>query len=307
MTNSLGFGLPAALIAATFYGCSPAVQAMLARREPTATGFGWRLMLRLATRPVWMIAFSGEIIGFGLEAYAFSVAPATLVAPIMACDLIAFVLTATLLFHERLTRVGAAGVATMTSGVGLLALAFAGKDELGRPASDRLMLIFLIVCVGVCAVLATAGTRSLVTGQRVVPAALFSAAAGASYGLATMATRQIGRVFSPDDPWHLLQTATPYTLIACSLLGIGMMQRGLQTSALLAFPIVSAMGALLPVILGSTLLDDQVPSGWGRFAFVIALVCIGVGVIMLGRDRAAAEGDHQRETDEAPSSATPSG
>jgi len=104
-----------------------------------------------------------------------------------------------------------------------------------------------------------------------------------------MATRQIGRVFSPDDPWHLLKTATPYTLIVCSLLGIGMMQRGLQTSALLAFPIVSAMGALLPVVLGSTLLDDQVPSGWGRFVFVFALVCVGSGVILLGRDRAAAE------------------
>jgi len=289
VTNTLGFGLPAALIAATFYGCSPAVQAMLARREPTATGFGWRLMLRLATRPIWMIAFSGEIVGFALEAYAFSVAPATLVAPIMACDLIAFVLTATLLFREKLTRTGIAGVATMTGGVGLLALAFAGKDELGRPASDKLMVIFLIISVGACAVLAGVGTRTLVTGQRVLAAALFSAAAGASYGLATMATRQIGRVFSPDHPWHLLATATPYTLIVCSLLGIGMMQRGLQTSALIAFPIVSAMGALLPVILGSTLLDDQVPSGWGRLTFVFALVCVGTGVVLLGRDRAAAE------------------
>ena len=290
MTNSLGYGLPAALIAAAFYGTSPAVQAMLARREPIGRGLGWRLMLSLATRPVWLIAFCGEIVGFALEAYAFSVAPATLVAPIMACDLIAFVLTATLLFHETLTRLGIAGVATMTTGVVLLALAFAGQDELGRPASNRLMLLFLVVGVGVCAVLAGAGTRALVAGGRVIAAALFSAAAGGAYGLATMATRQIGRVFTPDDPWQLLRTATPYTLIVCSLLGIGMMQRGLQTSALLAFPIVSAMGALLPVILGSTLLDDHVPSGWGRFTFVVALLCIGGGVILLGRDRAAAEG-----------------
>src|SRR5207302_1899406 len=159
----------------------------------------------------------------------------------------------------------------------------------GRPASDAQMIIFLCVCVGVCALAAGAGTQALSVGRRAFAAALFSAAAGGSYGLATMATRQIGRVFDPDDPWHLLRTATPYALVVCSLLGIGMMQRGLQTSALLAFPIVSAIGALLPVILGSTLLDDEVPEGWGRLAFVSALVCIGGGVILLGRDRAAAD------------------
>jgi uncharacterized membrane protein YhhN len=117
---------------------------------------------------------------------------------------------------------------------------------------------------------------------------LFSAAAGASYGLATMAIRQVGRTFSPDDPWHLRATATPYTLTVCSLIGIAMMQRGLQTSSLLAFPVTSATGAVLPVILGATLLGDEVPTGAGRTAFVAALVLIVGGVILLGNDRATA-------------------
>jgi hypothetical protein len=286
--TGVGLGLTAAIGASAFYGCAPAVQAVVARREPTGRGLGWRLMLRLATRPVWLLAFSGEVVGFGLEAYAFSVAPATLVAPIMACDLIFFVLVATRIFHERLSGQGIVGVAAMSSGVGLLALAFAGNDELGDPASDALMLTFLVSCLVASGFAAGLGSDALARGRQAFAAAMFSAAAGTSYGLAVMATRQVGRTFSPDDPWHLLATATPYTLAVCSLIGIGMMQRGLQTSALLAFPVTSATGAILPVILGATLLGDQVPTGAGRTAFVAALVLIVGGVVFLGKDRAAA-------------------
>jgi drug/metabolite transporter (DMT)-like permease len=286
--TGVGLSLLAAIVASAFYGCAPAVQAVVARREPTGRGLGWRLLLRLATRPLWLLAFSGEVIGFGLEAYAFSVAPATLVAPIMACDLIFFVLVATWIFHERLSRQGIVGVAAMSTGVGLLALAFSGHDHLGEPASDALMLTFLVSCLVVSGIAAGVGSGALARGRQALAAVLFSAAAGASYGLATMAIRQVGRTFSPDDPWHLLATATPYTLTVCSLIGIAMMQRGLQTSSLLAFPVTSATGAVLPVILGATLLGDEVPTGAGRTAFVAALVLIVGGVILLGNDRATA-------------------
>jgi hypothetical protein len=104
-----------------------------------------------------------------------------------------------------------------------------------------------------------------------------------------MATRQVGRVFSPDDPWHLLATPTPYVLAGCSVLAIMLMQRGLQSKPLLTFPVVSAVAAMLPVGLSAAVLDDQVPGGSRRVGFVLALVLIATGVALLGRDRVAAE------------------
>lgn len=101
--------------------------------------------------------------------------------------------------------------------------------------------------------------------------------------------RQVGRTFSADDPWHLLATPTPYVLAVCSIVGIVMMQRALQVGPVLAFPVVSAMAALLPVVLGVTLFNDEVPAGAGRAGFVIALLLVVGGVSLLGADRARAE------------------
>jgi hypothetical protein len=120
-------------------------------------------------------------------------------------------------------------------------------------------------------------------------AGVFSVAAGAAYGLATLATRQVGRTFSAADPWHLLATPTPYVLAVCSIVGIVMMQRALQVGPVLAFPVVSAMGALLPVLIGVTLFADAVPGGAGRAGFVVALLVLVGGVGLLGADRSRAE------------------
>lgn len=288
MSDGLARGMAAALVAAAFYGSAPAVQAVAARREPVGRGLGARLTVRLFSRPIWLIGLGGELIGFGLEAYAFSVAPATLIAPLMACDLIIFVGVVGLIFRERLTTLGVGGIVAMAAGVALLAASFGGEGELGDAASNTEMVWFLVGCVIAAGVAGGLGTRSLASGNRTTAAGLFSAASGISYGLATVATRQVGRTFSPDSPWHLLATATPYTLAGCSLLGITMMQRGLQTSALLTFPVTSAVSALLPVVIGASLLDDQVPAGVGRAGFVLALLLVAGGVLLLGQDRTAA-------------------
>jgi drug/metabolite transporter (DMT)-like permease len=286
---SSALGLAAALTGAVCYGSAPAVQAVAARREAAGHGVGARLTLRLARRPVWLAGLVLDLIGFGLEAYAFSRAPATLVAPVMACDMIIFVVLGSWLFRERLSTLGVGGIAVICVGVALLAVVFAGRGELGATATDAELLWFLAGCAIVCGVAAALGTQALKRKQAVLAAGVFSATSGIAYGLATMATRQVGRVFSPDDPWHLLATPTPYVLAGCSVLAIMLMQRGLQSKPLLTFPVVSAVAAMLPVGLSAAVLDDQVPGGSRRVGFVLALVLIATGVALLGRDRVAAE------------------
>lgn len=286
MAGDLARGMAAALLAAAMYGSAPAVQAVQARRERAGRGVGAGLLLRLTRRPLWLLGLGAEIVGFVVEAYAFSVAPATVVAPLTACDLFFFVFVAALVLRDRPSRLALVGVATMAVGVGLLALAFGGSAELGEPASNAQLLVFLAAAVAVSAACGVAGTRA---GRAVVAAGFFSAAAGVAYGLATLATRQVGRTFSPQHPFHLLTTATPYVLAACSLLAMGLLQRGLQTSPLLTFPVMSATAALLPALLGAAVLGDPVPSGAGLVAFVAALVALVLGVTVLGRDRARAE------------------
>jgi len=286
--GELTTGLLAAIAGAVCYGAAPAVQAVAARQEPAGRGTGMRLTLRLAGRPLWLLGFAGELGGFALEAYAFSRAPTTFVAPIMTLDLVVFVLLAGALIGQRPARPGGAGIAAMIAGIALLALAFAGQDGLGQPADDAQLWSFLAAAAVVAVIAGVVGTRALAAERRTLAAGAFSVASGAGYGLATLTTRQIGRTFDAQEPWRLLETPTPYVLAGCSVIAIAMMQRGLQTGPLLTYPVTSVTSSVLPVLIGAAVLGDPVPGGAARAGFVAALVLVVAGVVLLAGDRARA-------------------
>src|SRR5206468_2572220 len=111
-----------------------------ARELPPGSGVGLRLTLRLARRPLWLLGFLCDFGGFALEALAFSAAPATLVAPLFACDVVFFVILARLVLGEPLTRGLLAGIATAGAGIVVLAVTFGGDSGLGRPATATELL-----------------------------------------------------------------------------------------------------------------------------------------------------------------------
>jgi drug/metabolite transporter (DMT)-like permease len=288
VNSELAGGLLAAIGGAICYGAAPAIQAVAAGQEKTGGGAGIRLTLRLAGRPVWLLGFAGELGGFALEAFAFSRAPTTLVAPVMTLDLVVFVLLAGALVGERPARRGRYGIAAMIAGIALLALSFVGRSGLGEPADAAQLWFFLALCVACSGVAALAGNRALAARRPTMAAGAFSLVSGVAYGLATLTTRQVGRTFHLDAPWQLLTTPTPYVLVGCSILAITMMQRGLQTGPLLTYPITSVTSSVVPVLIGAALLDDPVPGGMARAGFVVALVLVVAGVVLLAQDRARA-------------------
>lgn len=281
MTASLEGGIAAAVAAAACYGCAPVAQAWAARQEATGAGIGVRLTARLARRPVWLLGVGGEGLGFVLEAYAFSAAPATLVAPLMTTEVLIFAMVAARVFRGQVSSLGMAGVGTIVVGAALLAAAFADDGRLGDPATTAEMIGLLALCAVVVAAATIGGVRSLTAARRALAAALFSGAAGIAYGTATVLTRQVGRTFTLDEPLRLLTTVTPYALAVVSLLGVMTLQRGLQISPLIAFPLTSSASALLPVLVGTAVLDDPVPTGFALAEFSLALVLMVMGVFLL--------------------------
>lgn len=304
MRGSFAGGLAAALGGAVLYGSAPVAQAIAARRT-RGGGLGLALTLRLARRPIWLLGLGCEIGAFVLEAFAFSVAPATLVAPIMGCDMLVFVLLAWPVFGERLTGTGAGGALVIGAAIALLAVAFSGTAQLGSPADDVTLLAFLGACVAASAIAAVLGGRALRARRRTVAAGVFGVASGIAYGFATMATRQVGRTFVPGQPWELFAAPTPYVLIGCSILGITMMQRGLQTNPIFTFPLTSAISAFLPAVLGAVLLGDEVPSGARLAAFVLALASMGGGLVLMGQARSSAHHASERVSPAAEGKGSP--
>jgi drug/metabolite transporter (DMT)-like permease len=246
-------------------------------------------MLAAARQPIWLLGLGCDIGGFVLEAFAFSNAPATLVAPLMAADLVVFVVLARIVFHARLDAWSWSGAALAGLGLAVLALSFAGGSNLGETASARQLAVFLGAVVVVAGLAALFGDRAVAALHNRLAAVIFSAASGGCYSIATIATRQVGREFSIDEPLQLLTTFTPYVLAVCSLLGVALTQRGLQLWPVLSFPVVSAVSAFVPVVLGAAVLGEDVPTGAARLAFVAALALLAAGVCLLGRAREAAD------------------
>lgn len=294
MNEALTLGLPTAAVSAAMYGVAPLVQAMAARREAAGTGLGLSLLMRLVTRPLWLVGLAVETGSFLLEVYALSVAPVALVAPVMALDMIVFTLLARRVLGEHISGAGWAGVASMVCGVILLAYAFHRDAEVGSPAGGGVLIAFLVLGLAFAVICASAAdwaaARRMVAG-----AALgFGLAAGVSYAIATLATRQIGLAVNERREGgsvlvDLLATPTPYVLVLFSVLALGLAQRGLQgRAAVIAFPVTSGISAFLPVTLGLTIFDEPAPRGAHLAAFVISLIMVAAGIGGLARDRMAA-------------------
>ncbi len=288
--RAITHGLPAAFAAALLYGVSPVVQAAAARSAPAGRGFGIGLLAGLLRRPLWLAGIACEMVGFVVEVYAFSVAPAALVAPVMATDSLVAALLARQALRERMSASGRVGVLSMALGIGLLAFAFGGDSALGPGASDGQMLLFLTFGVVGVTICARAGHLAATSGRQGGAALLFGAGAGVSYALATLSTRQIGLLLNGGQLWRLLTTPTPYVLIVFSLAGVSLFQRGLQAGgATVTFPITSGLAAFLPVVVSLTVLGEDTPSGAEEVAFVVALALVAGGVTLLGRARADVE------------------
>jgi hypothetical protein len=291
--TNVGAGIFCAIAAAAFYGTGPIAQGVAARRASATKGLRG-LMLRLVREPIWLAGLACELGGFVLEATAFGIAPAALIAPILAVDSLVFVMLAWAVFGGTPTRQGVGGALTLGVGVALLAVAFSSHAEIGDPADNATQFAFLGAGVFVAGFAALVGNRASAAGRAHVSAAVFGVAAGGLYGLATMGTRQVGVAFSWSHPIHLVVTPTPYLLAFCGLVAVTMLQRGLQTGPILAFPLTSAISALSPVVLGTLLLGDQAPVGGRRVAFVGALVLLVIGVVLLSRDRSIGQAHADR-------------
>jgi hypothetical protein len=301
-------------MSAALYGLAPLVQAMAARREETGHGLGFGLLARLARRPLWLLGLAVEIVAFGLEVYALSVAPVALVGPVMALDMIVFTLLARRTLGERLSRLGGVAICLMVVGVGLLAYAFEQHNNVGSMASTGVLLLFLVTGLAFTLVAALGANLAAVRGRIAGAAFGFGGAAGVGYAIATLATRQFGLAlderrsggaFLGSYLFELLRTPAPYLLVVFSMLAMSLEQRGLQgQAAVVAFPMTSGVSAFLPAVLGLTLFGEPAPDGWHLVAFVAALVFIAVGIGALARDRAAAvaasDGAPEQRTGPAP-------
>jgi drug/metabolite transporter (DMT)-like permease len=224
----------------------------------------------------WMLGFAMESSGFLLYAAALALAPLALVQSIVAggIGLLAY-LTYRMGDRRPLGRRRIAGSLFSVLGLVALAVSLARGTSEGHSGSDAAVLLW----IGGTAVLALA---VIVVGRRTLGIAVANALAG-------------GLCFSIGDISTKLATqggariAFVVTLIAGYTLGTTLLQLGYQAGAALTVAgLATLLTNVLPILAGTIVLEEPVPSGALGTLRVLAFVAVTLGAVLLARPDAPA-------------------
>jgi drug/metabolite transporter (DMT)-like permease len=302
---NVAIAVPAALGAAATFGLGAAVQHRQARLVPAPTdhrGTGAaRLLARLARQPLWLAGIALTVAGYGLQATALAFGPLTLVAPIVAADLMFALPLAARWARRPLTGRDWLGCA-LTAG-GIAAFLVTAPQATGRSDAPALDWLLAFGAVAVICVLVTGVARRLRPGSR---AATTAVAAGVIYGMTAAVTLSLTRLVRADGLWRALAHWQPWALAGLGLAGLALTMGAFQAGALGAsLPVIDTVEPVSGVLIGTFVFGEALaatPAGLGLQAAGAAAAVVGIA--LLGRAAPAAPG--QARLGRAASAAMPS-
>src|SRR5215467_8482807 len=284
----------AALGAAGSFGVAAALQHRQAELAPRAGDLSFRLLARLAGRPLWLAGIVLAAVAYGLQALALAFGPLALVAPIVATDLL-FALPVAARYSRPLRAADWLGCALAAGGIAaFLAAAPPSSGRSDAPARDWLLAFASVALVCVLAVSAA----RLANGP--ARAALTATAAGAVFGLTAAVTLSLTRLVRAVGPGGALAHWQPWALLALGLAGLLLSANAFQAGALAAsLPVMDTVEPVCGVLLGTLLFGERLAASPAGFAVQLTgAVSAIAGITVLGRyagtpaSRSSANQDH---------------
>ncbi|HMH91249.1 MAG TPA: DMT family transporter [Streptosporangiaceae bacterium] len=286
MGGAGGLAVPAfaALAAACAFGVAAALQHQQAGLAPERRGPSLRLLADVVRRPLWLAGLAMATAGYGLQALALAFGPLTLVAPIVAADLLFALPLAARWSRRPLRPRDWAGCLLVAAGVAVfLAVAPPSAGRAAVPAGGWVLAFGIVVVVTVLAV-----GLGQVTG-RVTRAGLLAAAAGVVFGLTAAVTASLMRSLRHDGMTSLLAHWQPWALVTLGVAGLALSQGAFQASALSAsLPVIDTVEPVSGVVIGAFLFDERLAASPGGLLVQLAAGGVAVaGIVMLGPSLAA--------------------
>ena len=273
-------GIAVAIGAACCYEGAYVLQALEARREGGGARLHAGLLGRLIRRPRWVggTALSGA--GALLQVYALTLAPLTIVQPVLALGLVLLLALSAVVLHERVGRRELVGVAAIVCGVAVVALvADPGVGGSGDPVGVAL----LVLALGTLTALPFALRRRLQDARlRVVAAA--SGDAWAAIGLKLVADALDRGAWLPALLWVASAGLAGFLALTAEMSALQ------RIAATRVAPVVVSAQVLVPVIAGPLVFDepwaDTVPE---RLVLGAAILAVAGGAALLGGSTAVAD------------------
>lgn len=230
----------------------------------------------LLTDRSWLLGFAMEGGGFALYAVALALAPLALVQSVAAGAIGLLAFLSVRLGGPRLDSRQWVGVAFAVLGLVALAVSLAnGSGGEGRSGSTLAVVVWICATGVLASAVVLLGRRILgVAVANGIAGGLFFSAGDISTKLATQGGARIAFV---------VPLILGYTL-GTSLLQLGYQAGGALTVAGLATLLTNA----LPILAGTLVLEEPVPSGVLGAVRILAFVAVSVGAVLLSRPAAQA-------------------
>lgn len=275
MTTEVALGALAAAGASCCYEVSYAVQALEARRVPVRETMQVSLLARLARRPLWLGAIALAALGWPLQLLALSLAPLTLVQPVIALGILLLLALASWMLHERIGRAELVCSGGVVLGVAGIAWAAPGHTT---SHAGPLALGLALGLLGAFVVLPYVATAAF---RRPMSAPLLVIAAGAGDAWAAFGAKLVVDELS-RRAWV---AALGFAAASAAALGAGLLS---ETSALQRYPAsrvgpaVLAMQVAIPVLLAPLVGGEHwgdTPLGGGVLIASLAILTVSGGIL----------------------------
>ncbi len=276
----------AALAAACAFGVAAALQHQQAAQAPPSRTPSLRLLAYVARRPLWLAGMGLAVAAYCLQALALAYGPITLVAPIIAADLLFALPLAARWSRRPLRPRDWAGCLLVAAGVAVfLAVAPPSGERPDVPAADWIVAFAAVLIITVLAVVAG---RSVSGRAR---AGLLAAAAGVVFGLTAAVTASFTRSLRAEGMSSVLAHWQPWVLITLGITGLLLSTGAFQSSALAtSLPIIDTVEPVSAVVIGAILFDERLASSATGLAVQAAAGLVAAaGIMMLGPSLAAVQ------------------
>ncbi|MFF4942875.1 DMT family transporter [Streptomyces rubiginosohelvolus] len=268
-----------AVLTALSNGSASVLQRRAAMEVPDSDAMRLSLMTRLVRQKVWLAGIGLVIVAAVCQAIALATGPIAVVQPIFVIELPLTLLVAGLVMRVRADAAVWSGVAAVTAGLAL-GMAAAAPVE-GRDTVEDFAWIPALLVTGVFeAGLIVAALRTRGNAR----AALLGLAAACGYALTAalmkdaMANLEDGGVVALLASWQLYATA------AAGVGALFLLQNALQAGSLVAVqPMLTLGDALISILYGVTLFDEELRTGWWLLPELVALALIATGCVRLAR------------------------
>jgi drug/metabolite transporter (DMT)-like permease len=290
-----------AAFATTSYNVGLILEKRALRRLPPIDARRAIALLRtVLLDPAWMIGFALMSCGLGFQVVALTLAPVSVVQPVIGSGVVILVVLSAVVLRERLGRLELGCVLVVVVAISAIALSATGAaGQVGHQASGLLITgVAVPTCLAALAIASTS-LRTSTHGRHRAPAigVAYGLSSGLLYGVATLALKALsGDIFHhtarvTDVVLAVLTSPYPYLTVACSAVALLIFQTGLQRCRVsIVGPVSNITGSVFFLIAGTWLFGERLPTNPVGLALRLGgILAAGVAVTVLSRQPTSAE------------------